>query len=126
MNPLINNPRPYEVCPGYSPDLFVETFLTSKPITIDQFCKNEHISLFDFTRMTKEIVTEWELTEQTHTEYSDAVRHLINHLRIKHRNEQYDNNRKGRKSSGGDTKPAGRMADIAEEILRQSAGRNHP
>lgn len=113
----------YEVYPGKPPSLFLMEFFQSKQITIEAFCKNERISPYDFKRMAEEIMTEWELTEATHTTNKDAVMHLINHIRIKYRNEQRNNTYYTKSvSAGQNTSPNERMARIAQEIIRQSAG----
>ena len=117
----------YQIYPGCDPPRFIREFLEGKRITIDAFCKNERITPFDFERMANEVMTEWELTEATHRDRKDAIMHLINHIRIKHRNEQRNNpKRQGGYAPGSDTSRNERMARIAQEIIRQSAGGNQP
>lgn len=117
----------YQVYPGYDPPSFLRDFMQTKQITLMAFCKNERISPADFRRMAQEIMTEWELTEATHRDRKDAITHLINHIRIKHRNEQRNNaTRQYGYAPGTDSDPDARMARIAQEIIRQSAGSNQP
>ena len=112
----------YEVYPGKPPGVFLQEFFQSKQITIEAFCKNEHISLYDFKRMAEEIMTEWELTEATHKTCKDAVMHLINHIRIKHRNEQRNNAIQKRPQPSGRGQHRNPTAlDLAREILGESA-----
>ena len=112
----------YEVYPGKPPSLFLMEFFQSKQITIEAFCKNERISPFDFKRMAEEIMTEWELTEATHKTNKDAVMHLINHVRIKYRNEQRNNAVAQRTQSSGRGQYRNPTAlDLAREILGESS-----
>ena len=112
----------YEVYPGKPPSLFLMEFFQSKQITIEAFCKNERISPYDFKRMAEEIMTEWELTDATHATYKDSVMHLINHIRIKHRNEQRNNAIQQRSQSSGRGQHRNPTAlDLAREILGESA-----
>lgn len=75
----------YEVFPGSSAKDFLEWFLSTKAITIEAFCKNEHMSPTDFRRLAEETIVEWELTGEEHRDIQDASRHLVNHIRIKRR-----------------------------------------
>ena len=58
-------------------DLFRDT------ATVEAFCMNNRISPDQFRRLAEEVVTEWQLTGQTHADETDARRHLINQTRIK-------------------------------------------
>ncbi|MDE5886462.1 MAG: hypothetical protein K2H46_02620 [Muribaculaceae bacterium] len=127
MIPTAQPIQTYEIYPGCDPPRFIREFLEGKRITIDAFCKNERITPYDFERMANEVMTEWELTEATHRDRKDAIMHLINHIRIKHRNEQRNNQSREIRAFARPNQDADeRMADIAQELLRQSSGRNQP
>ena len=122
MTPTGQPIQTYEVYPGCDPPRFIRDFFEGKQITIEAFCKNERISLYDFKRMAEEIMTEWELTEATHKTNKDAVMHLINHIRIKHRNEQRNNAIQKRPQPSGRGQHRNPTAlDLAREILGESA-----
>ena len=121
--PTLSPPsKPYEPYPGCSLRDFAHDFLNSKPVTLQAFCMNERIDPYDLTRLVSEVLVDWELTEPAHSTRREAMSHLVNHLRIKIRNEQRNNSTRQRgRTSGADADPASRMARIAEEILRQSS-----
>lgn len=58
-------------------DLFRDT------AAVEAFCMNNRISPEQFRRLAEEVVTEWQLTGQKHTDGTDARRHLINQTRKK-------------------------------------------
>lgn len=112
----------YEVYPGMSPDRFIRDFFNSKQITIEAFCNNERIPLPDFRRLAEEIMTEWNLKEETHPDYKRAVTHLINHIRTKHRYEQRNYRPAQRPQSPGRGQYRNPDAlDLAREILGRPA-----
>lgn len=63
--------------------------------TLEQFCMQNHISVQEFTDAANEVVTEWELTDVTHRDRSDAKRHLFSvvRLKLKDKNKRNGNNR---------------------------------
>lgn len=127
---MIPTPEPasvYEVYPRTPPLLFKSQFLLGNPILIESFCMKEHIDSDRLPSLIDDVLIDWELSEETHRDRKDAVKHLINHIRIKLRNEQRNNpKRQGSYAPGGDTSRNERMARIAQEILRQSSGGHKP
>lgn len=63
--------------------------------TLEQFCMQNHISVQEFADAANEVVTEWELTDVTHRDRSDAKRHLFSvvRLKLKDKNKRNGNNR---------------------------------
>lgn len=127
MNELTPPPKPYEAYPGCLLADFAHDFLNNKPVTLQAFCMKERIDPYELPRLVQEVLVDWELTEARHGTRQDAVKHLINHLRIKIRYDKRNNKtRQPAFSSSGDQSPDARMARIAEEILRQSARDDQP
>lgn len=63
-------------------------------IYFEAFCKNEGIDPETCKRLAKEVINDWYLTGQTHTDNKDAKDHLLRHLRIKiniYKQKQKDN-----------------------------------
>ena len=116
----------YEIYPGCDPPRFIREFLEGKRITIESFCMSERIDPTDFERLAYESVTEWELSEQTHRDRKEAVKHLINHIRIKIREQRNNQSRQIRPFARPNQDADERMARIAQELLRQSSRRNQP
>lgn len=128
MDIIITQPGEYEVCPGYTPERLLSHFIESKPILIGAFCMKERIDPNDIARIANEVLVDWELTEETHSDINDALRHLINHIRIKHRNEQRNNrttpNTKGYGvgASREDRNRLDAYKGIAAAILQRNSG----
>jgi hypothetical protein len=104
----------YEPYPGCGAQDFTKEFLVGKRITLEAFCKNEHIDPRDLPRLVSEVLTEWELTEAEHATRKNAVSHMINHLRIKARKENY---------STGKDMPSPRIRSNSREIDIQTERR---
>lgn len=62
-------------------DLLTDVF--SHRSLIEQFCMSEGITLEQCWQYAQAIVTEWQLTGETHTSATDARKHLLNTIRIK-------------------------------------------
>ncbi len=50
---------------------------------IEQFCKNERITVEQFQELAREVIFDWKLTGTTHVSEHDTKRHLLNTIRIK-------------------------------------------
>lgn len=86
--PILSPPsKPYEAYPGVTLADFARDFLNNKPMTLQAFCMKERIDPYELPRLVQEVLVDWELTEPRHNSRQDAVSHLINHLRIKIRND---------------------------------------
>lgn len=69
---------------GYDSDNLLSRFFAQENSgKIEELVMGLHIGIADFQRMAQDIVTEWTLTEQKHTDYNDASRHLIALIRKK-------------------------------------------
>lgn len=86
--------------------------------TLEQFCMQNHISVHEFADAANEVVTEWELTDVTHRDRSDAKRHLFSvvRLKLKDKNKRNGNNRKTHNEQISDL-----YASVAAIIARRSA-----
>lgn len=121
MNTLMFSPSSalYEPYPGCSMSDFMNDFLNNKPMTLQAFCMKERIDPHDLPRLVQEILVDWELTEPRHSSRQDATAHLINHLRIKIRNEQRNNNTRGYPGRSGQGRgQSASLEGIAAEIYR--------
>ena len=57
--------------------------ILSSGIIVEQFCKNEHISVKQFEQLAQAVINDWKLTKPTHINESDTRRHLLNAIRVK-------------------------------------------
>ena len=123
MNDLVPPSAPYEAYPGCPLADFANDFLNKNPMTLQAFCMKERIDPCDLPRLVDEVLIDWELSECIHRDRQDAMRHLLNHLKIKIRNEQRNNNyaRSSNQSSGRGQHRNPTAYDIAQAILGQSA-----
>ena len=67
-------------------------------VLIEQFCMAEKITVGEARKIADVIVAEWLLTNTTHIDESDTMRHLLNQIRIKakyHRQDERNNTDKG-------------------------------
>lgn len=63
--------------------LLSEFFAPERQGSLEVLQMQLHLTLDEIKHMAQEIVNEWTLTGQTHTDYTDASRHLISTLRKK-------------------------------------------
>lgn len=103
MNVPILTPPPnqYEPYPGCPLSDFANDFLNNNPIILQAFCMKERIDPCELSMLVQDVLIDWELTEPRHRDRQDALRHLLNHLRIKIRNEQRNNRTTQRPQSSG-------------------------
>ena len=114
----------YEPYPGCSMENFEHDFLSSNPITLKRFCEKEHIDPSRLTQLIRDVLTDWELVEERHFDRQSAIRHLINHLRIKVCKERTEKISHG---SGADMHDIDRqMRERAERCEAQKKGSMSP
>ena len=116
----------YEVYPGCTAERFVREYLQAKQITIESFCMQHRITPDEFKRIVYSVVTDWDMKERVHRDRSDALNHLVNHINCKLSAERNNQSRQIRPSARPNQDADERMARIAQELLRQSSGRNQP
>ena len=51
-------------------------------IVVEQFCKNEGITVEQFEELAREVIFDWKLTDTTHVSEQDMKRHLLSTIRI--------------------------------------------
>ena len=51
-------------------------------IVVEQFCKNEGITVKQFEELAREVIFDWKLTDTTHVSEQDTKRHLLSTIRI--------------------------------------------
>jgi hypothetical protein len=119
---LTSPPKPYEPYPGCSMEDFTREFLTRKPITVESFCMKEGIDPVQLPRLVREVLIDWDMSEPPHSSRKEAIEHMMNHLRIKIRNEKRNNTPRdsGSPSRGQHRNPT--AYDIARELLGESSG----
>lgn len=69
-------------------DEVVESYISQHGISLDQFCKNENISLNQYREIMKEVLTDWELQGWSVGHIRDGnldfeSKHLLNAIRVK-------------------------------------------
>ena len=57
--------------------------LFSREITMESFAKNEGITLDQCRRYAEAVVIEWQLTDESHNNRTQAIKHLLAQIRIK-------------------------------------------
>lgn len=63
---------------------FLEEFFSIKhAYNLDVLCMQEHTNAQTLAAYAQAIVAEWQLRGESHSDYKEAARHLINHLRRK-------------------------------------------
>lgn len=56
--------------------------MLSSGIIVEQFCKNEGISVRQFKKLADEVIIDWEMQGATHNSERDIRQHLLSHIRI--------------------------------------------
>lgn len=64
-------------------DFLNEFFAAKNAYSIEVLCMQEHTTAQQLAQYAQEIIAEWQLRGESHTDYKEASRHLINHLRKK-------------------------------------------
>lgn len=62
---------------------FEKFFAPENQYSLEVLCMQEHTDLVTIKQYAHEILAEWQLRGVSHTDYKEASRHLINHLRKK-------------------------------------------
>lgn len=99
MNTLLQQSVPataYEVYPGSTAESFAQDFLGSHPMLLQRFCEKERIEPYVLLTLVEDVLVDWQLSGATHADRQQALYHLINHIRIKARYGQRNNQEIGR------------------------------
>lgn len=81
---LIINIKSYSVVVDTREVDFLEEFFSQRhSYQLDVLCMQEHIDAPTLLAAAQEIIAEWKLRGEEKTDYKEAARHLINHLRRK-------------------------------------------
>lgn len=64
-------------------DFLNEFFAAKNAYSIEVLCMQQHTTAQQLAQYAQEIIAEWQLRGESHTDYKEASRHLINHLRKK-------------------------------------------
>lgn len=81
---LIINIKSYSVVVDTREVDFLEEFFSQRhAYQLDVLCMQEHVNAPTLLAAAQEIIAEWKLREEEKTDYKEAARHLINHLRRK-------------------------------------------
>lgn len=74
----------YLVCPEMNATQFVTMFFhESRLMYISALATEYHISMDEFRSKAELILGEWKITDEYHTSFNDAARHLVSTIRIK-------------------------------------------
>ena len=83
----------------YNRKFLEEFFKEANRAQIEVICMQLHTDPETLRSEAEDVIAEWELTEATHTDYTEQAQHLINQLRIKYRSKLQENGR-GTKKAG--------------------------
>lgn len=97
-----------------------EFFSESKRAQVETICMQLHVTPERLRKEAEEVVDEWELTGDTHTNYTEWARHLINHLRIKIRKD----NGNSSEQKAGATDTTDRHSGICEPATQKKPRRS--
>ena len=97
-----------------------EFFSENKRAQIETICMQLYVTPERLRKEAEEVIDEWELTGDTHINYTEWARHLINHLRIKIRK----NNGNNREQKAGATDTTDRYSGICEPATQKKPRRS--
>ena len=66
----------------YKGDFEILNEMLKSDIVVEQFCKNERITVEQFQELAREVIFDWKLTGTTHVSEQDAKRHLLSTIRL--------------------------------------------
>lgn len=120
--------KKYDVVGGRSGTEFFNDFFSEKRrATLEQICASRKFgSLDNFRQLAREVLAEWEITEEHHSSLSEARRHLINQcskkLNLQSKNTQnlYNNGKTAISRADAEQK---RRDDEFAEFIRQNLAR---
>ena len=98
----------------------IEFFSENKRAQIETICMQLYVTPERLRKEAEEVIDEWELTGDTHINYTEWARHLINHLRIKIRKDNGNN----REQKAGATDTTNRYSGICEPTTQKKPRRS--
>lgn len=97
-----------------------EFFSENKRAQIETICMQLYVTPERLRKEAEGVIDEWELTGDTHINYTEWARHLINHLRIKIRKDNGNN----REQKAGATDTTDRHSGICEPATQKKPRRS--
>lgn len=91
-----------------------EFFKETNRAQIEVICMQLHTNPETLRSEAEEVIVEWELTEATHSDYTEQARHLINQLRIKYRSKANNDGTARARKAAAETTPTGKLGTVCE------------
>ena len=91
-----------------------EFFKETNRAQIEVICMQLHTNPETLRSEAEEVIAEWELTEATHSDYTEQARHLINQLRIKNRSKANNDGTARARKAAAETTPTGKLGTVCE------------
>lgn len=91
-----------------------EFFKETNRAQIEVICMHLHTNPETLRSEAEEVIAEWELTEATHSDYTEQARHLINQLRIKYRSKANNDGTARARKAAAETTPTGKLGTVCE------------
>lgn len=91
-----------------------EFFKETNRAQIEVICMQLHTNPETLRSEAEEVIAEWELTEATHSDYTEQARHLINQLRIKYRSKANNDGTARARKAATETTPTGKLGTVCE------------
>lgn len=91
-----------------------EFFKETNRAQIEVICMQLHTNPETLRSEAEEVIAEWELTEATHSDYTEQARHLINQLRIKYRSKANNDGTARTRKATAETAPTGKLGTVCE------------
>lgn len=91
-----------------------EFFKETNRAQIEVICMQLHTNPETLRSEAEEVIAEWELTEATHSDYTEQARHLINQLRIKYRSKANNDGTARARKAADETTPTGKLGTVCE------------
>lgn len=91
-----------------------EFFKETNRAQIEVICMQLHTNPETLRSEAEEVIAEWELTEATHSDYTEQARHLINQLRIKYRSKANNDGTARARKAAAETPPTGKLGTVCE------------
>lgn len=91
-----------------------EFFKETNRAQIEVICMQLHTNPETLRSEAEEVIAEWELTEATHSDYTEQARHLINQLRTKYRSKANNDGTARARKAAAETTPTGKLGTVCE------------
>lgn len=91
-----------------------EFFKETNRAQIEVICMQLHTNPETLRSEAEEVISEWELTEAKHSDYTEQARHLINQLRIKYRSKANNDGTARTRKATAETAPTGKHGTVCE------------